>query len=77
MKLKRNSTIPTEARKDIEWWISVICGYSGKSVIPYEIWSKPDGDHRTDACLTDTWLKDKFFHVHFPHNIKYSTGYVK
>ena len=35
--------IPVPVRKDIPWWKHFIIKYNGKSIIPNEIWQRPDG----------------------------------
>ena len=64
-------TISREFRKDLQWWERFMETFNGVSIIGELVWSVPDGEFATDACLTGCGgvNRDSFFRAKFPQFI--------
>ena len=64
-------SIPSEVKKDIDWWYWFLPLYNGISIMAVEEWSKPDSEVSSDACLSGcgSWSNGEFFHREFPEFI--------
>lgn len=61
-----------EFKKDLLWWQRFLCKYNGISIIPEQLWCKPDKVLSTDACLEGCGgvCENEYFHVMYPEEIK-------
>ena len=67
-----------EALKDIAWWHVFAKDFNGTSVIPTEIWCKPDAIFSSDSCLTGCGAisHSKFLHFKIPEKIITEGKYI-
>ena len=63
--------IGQQFKKDLAWWRSFLKVFNGVSFIPEMIWSKPDEEMSTDACLSGGggWSGCEYFSCQFPEFI--------
>ena len=63
--------IPTDVKKDINYWRLVVPEFNGSSYIPVNFWSKQDSWISTDACVTGGggYFNGEYFHFSFSANL--------
>ena len=64
--------VPTEFKKDVNWWRAFLLLYNGVSMMAMEELESPDSTFATDACLTGCGgvTHDQYFHCRFPKFIR-------
>ena len=67
-----------EALKDVAWWHAFAKDFNGTSVIPSEIWCKPDAIFSSDSCLTGCGAisHSKYLHFEIPETIIKEGKYI-
>ena len=60
--------LSAEFKRDINWWITFMDEFDGKSLIPTD-WSRPDDVFATDASLKmcGGWAEPEFFKMKYPN----------
>ena len=70
--------IPTDVRKDLNWWHIFAQSFNMITAIPSLKWCQPNSILSTDACLTGGggWSQTNYFHFQFTQDIMNKVKYI-